>query len=186
MGVETMMMAAAVASAAGTAAEGIDGFRQSRYRASSLRNQADAARADAGIQTQLQLEESARDMGAAVAGAARDGGLGGSAWDVLADLSRQQSYETRRIATEGANAGRALDVDAKQVKRQGTIQLGVSLLKAGAQLAGAPNAAGDGTLLSDAMAKRATRSAGQRIATSAAPVRSWGARDAAWSGGGWG
>lgn len=186
MGVETMMMAAAVASAAGTAVEGVDAFRQSRYQASVLNNQAEAARRDASIEAQLALEDGAREVGRGVTISAKSGGgLGGSAWDVLADLSRQNSYEVQRITTQGDNAGRAAEAEAKQVKQQGNFAAFSSVIKAGAQLAGAPTDGGRGTLLGDAMKRRAARGATARTVSSSArmPVTSWGQRDLVWSGG---
>lgn len=158
MGVETMMLAAAVAGAAGTAAEGVNAFQDSRYRASVLNNQAEAARRDAGIEAQLVLEESSRNLATATTIAAKGGGgIEGNALNVLRDLSRQSLYEVQRISVEGDNASRAAKADAKQAKRAGNFALGGSLIKAGAQLAGAPNGTGTGTLLSDAIEKRQAR-----------------------------
>ncbi|WP_298161140.1 hypothetical protein [Brevundimonas sp.] len=160
MGLETMALAAAVAGAAGSAAEGVNAFASSRYQSSVLRNQAEAARQDAGIEAQLSLEDSARQLSQGVTLAAKDGGVAGSALDVLRDLSRQQTYEVNRIAVQGDNASRALMAEARQAKRQGNFAAFGKALQAGAQLAGAPNGAGDGTLLSDAIAKRRLRGTG--------------------------
>lgn len=158
MGIETMMMAAAAAGAAGTVAEGVNAFSSSRYQASVLANQAEAARRDAGIEAQLALEDSGRDLATATTIAAKGGGgIEGNALNVLRDLSRQSLYEVQRISVEGDNASRAALADAKQAKRQGNFALGGSLLKTVAQLAGAPNGSGTGTILSDAIDKRRAR-----------------------------
>lgn len=165
MGIETMMLAAAVAGAAGSMVEGANAFSSSRYQASVLRNQAEAARADAGMQAQLTMEESGRDLATAQTIAAKDGGgMVGNAMNVLRDLSRQSLYEVQRISVEGDNASRAAMAEAKQAKRQGNMALFAKTLQAGAQLAGAPNGTGDGTLLSDAMARRRARGTATRTA----------------------
>jgi len=158
VGIETMMIAAAVAGAAGTALDGASQFADSRYRSAVLKNQADAARRDAGIEVQLNLEDSGRDLAVAQTIAAKGGGgIEGSALNVMRDLSRQGIYEVQRIAVEGDNASRAAMADAKQAKRQGDFALAGSLIKAGAQLAGASNGMGDGTILTDKIAARAKR-----------------------------
>lgn len=172
MGVETMMMAAAVASAGGQVLEGVDAFQRSRYEAAVLENQAEAARRDAGVEIQLNLEEGAREIGRGITIAAKSGGGGeGSAFDVLADFSRQNIYEVQRLAVAGDNASRAAMADAKQAKRAGNFALAGSVIKAGATLAGAPNARGDGTLLSDAIDRRRQRGGNERRSTPQ-PMRS--------------
>jgi hypothetical protein len=174
MGVETIMLAAAVAGAAGTAAEGVNAFSSSRYQASVLANQAEAARHDAGIQAQLVLEDSGRDLATATTIAAKGGGgIEGNALNVLRDLSRQSLYEVQRISVEGDNASRAAMEEAKQAKRQGNFALGSSLVKAGAQIAGASNGTGTGTLLSDAIEKRRARGASAARPTAYGRPISW-------------
>lgn len=170
MGIETVMLAAAVAAAAGTAGEAVSSFGASRYQSAVLKNQAEAARHDAGIEIQLNLEDQARELAAGSAVAAKSGGgMEGNALNVLRDLSRQGTYEIQRIAVEGDNASRAATEEARQARMQGNFALGTGLIKAGAQLAGASNGTGDGTLLSDAIEKRRARGAAAGSGRSSSP-----------------
>lgn len=166
MGLETMALAAAGVKAAGELAGGVDAFQRSRYEAAVLGAQAEAARGDAGVEAQLALEDGAREIGRGMVIAAQGGGGGaGSAHDVLADYSRQNSYEVRRIGIAGDNASRAALADARQAKRSGNFALFGSVVRAGAAVAGSPNAEGDGTLLTDAIKRRRARGGGERVAS---------------------
>lgn len=163
MGIETMMLAAAAASVAGTGVEGLGAFANSRYQAAVLKNQAAVARADAGIEAQLALEDGARELARGTVIAAKSGGgAEGSALNVLRDLSRQNIYEVNRITVTGKNASDAALAESRQAITSGNLAAFGTVLKMGAQAAAAPNGTGDGTLLSDAMAKRAQRGGGRR------------------------
>ncbi len=138
MGVETLMMAAAVASAASSAAQGLNAYQTARYNADVLTQQSKAARQDAGIQAQLALEQGARATGTGITVSAKaGGGYNGSAMAVLEDLGRQNIYEARRATTEGIVISDAARSQAKMETAQGNVALGTGLLDAAATLMGA-------------------------------------------------
>lgn len=166
MGIETLMLAAAVASAASQAAGGLNALQMGKYQAATLRAQGEQARIDAGTQAQAQLEKSARVTGQGIVAAASSGGGGdGSALSVLEDLSHQSMAQARRSAVEGMAAGRAADAQAKAAKKQGVVKAATSLLGAA------------GTLLGGAMGAQqagaqagALRTMGQQQALNSAPA----------------
>lgn len=137
MGVESLMMVAAFASAASTVAGGLNAYQTGRYNADVLNKQSKAARQEAGVNAQLALEQGARATGAGITIAAKaGGGYDGSARAVLEDLGRQNIYEARRITTEGVAISDAARAQAKMEIAQGNIALGTSVLDAGASLMG--------------------------------------------------
>ncbi len=138
MGIETLMMAAAVASAGSAVAGGLNAYQTARYNADVLTQQSKAARQDAGVNAQLALEDGARATSTGITVASKaGGGYDGSARAVLEDLGRQNIYEARRITTEGAAIADAARAQAKMEVAQGNIALGTSILDAGATLMGA-------------------------------------------------
>ena len=137
MGVETLLMAAVVASAASGLAGGLNAFQTARYNADVLTQQSKAAREDAAIQAQLALEDGARATSTGVTVAAKaGGGFDGSARSVLEDLGRQNLYEARRITSEGVAIADAAKAQAKMEIDSGNIALLTSSLDSASTLMG--------------------------------------------------
>lgn len=120
-GVEPLMIAAAVASAAGSAVQGVNAYQVGAYQSKLAKEQAAQAAADASSQAQQALDEGARTLARGVTIAAQGGGLNGSALDVLGDLSRQTTYEARRLTTQGLAEAQALATEGRAAKQQGAI-----------------------------------------------------------------
>lgn len=165
MGIETLMLASSIASAASSAMKGVNALQMAKYQSRVLRAEGQQARLDAGTEVQAGLERSARLTGQGIVAAATSGGGGGgSALDVLQDLSRQSFSEARRVATEGQAAGRAADAQAKVVRKQGRVAFATSMLEAGSTLLSSAMGAKQASAQSSAM-----QFVGQQQAVNRAP-----------------
>ncbi|PIB96515.1 hypothetical protein [Caulobacter sp. X] len=117
------MTIAAGVSAIGSILGGIGGFKAARGKAKALEAGAAQARAEAGVNAQLALEEADRAAGSAAVDAAAGGGLTGSALGALDDLTAGGMYNARTALYAGTVEGRNLQHEATVSRRQGGLTL---------------------------------------------------------------
>lgn len=127
-----MMMVAAV----GEMMAGIGSYFTSRQQGEALDAAAKQARTEGSQAAQLELENTDRTTArAATLAAASGGGLTGSALTVLDDLSRQGVYNARAQIYQGESEGRNLNYQAKVTRRQGELELFLSMHGAAGKVA---------------------------------------------------
>lgn len=136
--VSIALLASAGISAIGKVLGGVGGYSAGKAQATALRAGADQARAEAGIEAQLGLEDADRTEGrAATLAAASGGGLTGSALDVLDDLERQSQFRAKAAIYRGEMEARSREYEARVAKRQGAVSLVTGITGAGATALGA-------------------------------------------------
>jgi len=131
-------------SAIGNILGGIGAFKAARAQAKAMQASANQARAEAGVNAQLALEQADRAAGAAAVDAGAGGaGITGSALGALSDLASSGVYNARAALYAGTVEGRNLNYQARVTRKQGTLSLATGFLQAGASAAtalGAMNA----------------------------------------------
>lgn len=128
---------AATIAAVGKLFKGVTSFLGGNAEARQLKMAADQHRAEAGVRSNIELEQGARVAAtAATRAAASGGGVTGSAVDVLADLGRQTMFNARSAIYRGRTQANADLYNADVAKKQGTIDLISSVFDAGSSFLG--------------------------------------------------
>lgn len=117
-------------SAIGNILGGIGAYKAARGQAKALEAGARQARAEAGVNAQIALEEADRAAAAAAVEAGAGGGITGSALGALEDLAAGGMFNARAALYAGAMEGRNLQHEAKVTRRQGTLTLLTNWLQA--------------------------------------------------------
>lgn len=130
-------MAGGGLAAIGELISGFGSYYASKAQAKALRAGAEMAKQEAGVASNIALEEGDRVQArAATQAAASGGGLTGSAMGVLEDLGRQSMYRARQAVYEGVTEANRLTFQARVAKKQGQIALVTSMFKAAATFMG--------------------------------------------------
>lgn len=149
-------------SAIGSILGGIGAWKSSRGQSKALEAAGRQARAEAGVNAQLELEQGDRAAAAAAVQAAQGGGLAGSALGSIDDLASSAMFNARAAIYAGTVEGRNKDYEAKVLRRQGELTLLTKFMQAGGEVAtamGSMKASRDARLGS---AKTSTQSRGSR------------------------
>ena len=118
----------------GTLQEGSEASRAGKFNAASLRDRADQAR-QSGTVSLMQFDRLSKKLkGTQRNIAAAQGGLVGSALDVMADAAVQLSLERMNIQRQTDIEVRGYESQADEAERAGSQQRGQSYLKAGGLL----------------------------------------------------
>lgn len=126
------IVAAAALAAAGKLFKGITGFLGKNQEKKYLRQQAQVRRQEAGIESNVALEEGERVAArGAVVAAASGGGTGGSATAVLDDVARQSMFNARSAIYRGESEARNLTYQASVKSAEAKIELISSFVDAG-------------------------------------------------------
>lgn len=130
-------MAGGGLAAIGELITGFGAYYASKAQAKALRAGEQMAKQEAGVASNIALEEGDRVQArAATLAAASGGGLTGSAMGVLDDLGRQSMYRARQAVYEGVTEAQRLNFQSRVAKKQGQIALVTSIFKAAATFAG--------------------------------------------------
>ena len=117
------MMVMAGVSAIGNILGGIGAWKSSRAQSKAMEAAGRQARAEAGVNAQLALEQGDRAAAAAAVQAAQGGGLTGSALGSIDDLASSAMFNARAALYAGTVEGRNKDYEAKVARRQGELTL---------------------------------------------------------------
>jgi membrane protein YqaA with SNARE-associated domain len=109
---------------------GIGSWSASRGQSKAMEAAGRQARAEAGVNAQLELEQGDRAAAAAAVQAAQGGGLTGSALASIDDLASSAMFNARAAIYAGTVEGRNKDYEAKVLRRQGELTLVTSWFQA--------------------------------------------------------
>lgn len=162
-GMEPLLIAAAVASAAGSVGQGVMGYQQGMQRAKLLTQDSVAAREAGASEAQEIGEDRIRAIGSAVARQGASGfAMDESALAVIGDIASQHAHEAAKARYSAARQSRRLRAEATQAKTAATM----SLLK------GITDAAGSGLSAAAAGPRASSAQSGGNSAASKGPQAS--------------